>query len=68
MGGRDQSERPVAINRNQWSQSAGTPIKARRPSLQKPFPLAIVTVQPLEGCHEKMWNLRTIRLLGAQGA
>jgi hypothetical protein len=24
MGGRDQSERLVAINRNQWSQSAGT--------------------------------------------
>jgi hypothetical protein len=26
MGGRDQSEQLVAINRNQWSQSAGTPI------------------------------------------
>ena len=26
MGGRDQSERLVAINRNQWSQSAGTPM------------------------------------------
>jgi H+/Cl- antiporter ClcA len=25
MGGRDQSEQLVAINRNQWSQSAGTP-------------------------------------------
>jgi SRSO17 transposase len=24
MGGRDQSERLVPINRNQWSQSAGT--------------------------------------------
>jgi hypothetical protein len=24
MGGRDQSERPVAINWNRWSQSAGT--------------------------------------------
>ena len=24
MGGRDQPERPVAINRNRWSQSAGT--------------------------------------------
>jgi hypothetical protein len=25
MGGRDQSERLVAINRNRWSQSAGAP-------------------------------------------
>jgi hypothetical protein len=26
MGGRDQSEPMVAINRNRWSQSAGAPI------------------------------------------
>jgi hypothetical protein len=28
MGGRDQSERLVAINRNRWSQSAGAPSSA----------------------------------------
>jgi DNA-binding transcriptional LysR family regulator len=30
MGGRDQSERLVAINRNRWSQSAGAPTESVR--------------------------------------
>jgi hypothetical protein len=41
MGGRDQSERLVAINRNQWSQSAGT----RKQRANSPFGISLVRLR-----------------------
>jgi len=37
MGGRDQSEQMVAINRNRWSQLAGAPTQTIQLALPGPF-------------------------------
>jgi hypothetical protein len=47
MGGRDQSERPVAINWNRWSQSAGTRSQCQNSCNRQPLPKKIGDVAHL---------------------
>ena len=51
LGGRNQSERLVAINRNRWSQSAGTPNLAQRQDAR----LAALSAAT---CLARLWSAR----------